>query len=270
MRKISFVCILLFALALCLVGCTGQKQFEISLKEGLFQGKSNDNAELTVSVELTEMDRAEYIKTNKNKLKDLSTIDTKFYTAYHINLVFSEGNENYVTEFSEAVAQNRYTTNTYKLKNIEGDAFDREFDLSDVTLQPIDTDGDKTIDELKIHYNLNGVEDSADLKFVAEGTESPVPHHNFQYYCNLTFDENIKFDVKDGDEFWAGTELRYYIYHIEGYTVVMYVDGKPYAEIDSSGIEVMRFAYVTGYRNVSIEFQAVKNGQIADMSLNNL
>ncbi len=258
MKKISFVCIL-FAIASCLVGCTGQKQFEISLKTGLFQGISDLNSELTVSVELSEMDRVEYIKTHNNKVKDLSTIDTKFYTAYHINLILSEENENFVVEFSEAVAQDSDTTDTYKLKNIEGDQFNRKLDLSDVTLQLIDHDNDKVTDELKINYKFNGTADSADLKFISEGTESPDPHHNFQYHCNLTFDENIKFEAKDNDEFWAGTELHYSIYKIEGYKIIMYVDGEPYTEIDPSGIEVMRFRYVTGYRDVSIEFQAVES-----------
>ena len=258
MRKIFIIC-LLFAIGICFVGCAEPKQFEISLKEGLFQGISDFDSELTVSVELSEMDQVEYIKTHKNKVKDLSTIDTKFYKAYHINFVLSEGNENYVVEFSEAVAQDIDTTDTYKLKGIGGDMFDRKLDLSDVTLQPIDNDGDKTTDELKIDYKLNGAPDSADLKFISEGTESPNPHHNFQYHCNLTFDENIKFEAKDDDAFWAGTELHYSIYKIEGYKIVMYVDEKPYTEIDPSGIEVMRFGYVTGYRDVSIEFQAVKN-----------
>ena len=258
MRKISFVCIL-FAIAFCLVGCTGQKQFEISLKEGLFQGVSNLNSELTVSVELSEMDRVEYIKTHENKVKDLSTIDTKFYKAYHINLVLSEGNENYVVEFSEAVAQDIDTTDTYKLKNIGDDKFNRKLDLSNVTLQLIDIDNDKATDELKISYKLNGTADSADLEFISEGTESPNPHHKFQYHCNLTFDENIKFEAKNGDTFWAGTELHYSIYQIKGHKIIMYVDEKPYTEIDPSGIEVLRFGYVTGYKDVSIEFQAVKN-----------
>ena len=75
MRKISLVCIL-FAIASCLVGCTGQKQFEISLKEGLFQGISDLDPGLTISVELSEMDRVEYVKTHKNKVKDLSTIQS--------------------------------------------------------------------------------------------------------------------------------------------------------------------------------------------------
>ncbi len=258
MRKISFVFIS-FAVASCLVGCTGHKQFEISLKEGLFQGVSNLNSELTVSVELSEMDQVEYIKTHNNKVKDLSTIDTKFYTAYHINLVLSAGNENYVVEFSEAVAQNIDTTDTYKLKDIGDDTFHRKLDLSDVTLQLIDNDNDQATDELKIKYKFNGTADSADLKFISEGTESPNPHHNFQYHCNLTFDENIKFEAKDDAAFWAGTELHYSIYKIEGYKIVMYVDGKPYTEIEPSGIEVVRFGYVTGYRDVGIEFQAVKN-----------
>ena len=98
MRKLSFVCIF-FAIVSCLAGCTGQKQFEISLTEGLFQGVSDLDPALTVSVEFSEMDRAEYVKTHNNKVKDLSTIDTKFYTAYHIDLVLSEGNENYVGVF---------------------------------------------------------------------------------------------------------------------------------------------------------------------------
>lgn len=258
MKKLSIVC-LLFAIAPCLASCAGQKQFEISLKEGLFQGVSDLDSGVTVSVELSEMDRVEYVKTNQNKVKDLSTTDTKFYTAYHLNLVLSEGNENYVVEFSEAVAQNIYTTDTYKLKNVGDDKFSRNLDLSDVTLQLIDNDGDKAADELKIGYKRNGAADGADLKFIAEGTESPVPHHKFQYRCNLTFDENIIFEAEPENAFWAGTELNYYICKTEGYKIMMYVDGEPYTEIDSSGIEVMRFKYVTGYRDVGVEFHTVKN-----------
>ncbi len=258
MRKLAFAGIL-FAIAPCLVGCAGQRQFEISLKEGLFQGTSHLDPELTVSVEFSEMDRMEYVKTHQNKIKDLSTIDTKFYTPYHIELVLSEGNENYVVEFSEAVAQNVYTTDVYQLRNIEGDCFGRQLDLSAVTLQLIDNDSDKAVDELKIDYTLNGTADSADLKWVAEGAEGPVPHHHFEYHCNLSFDEIIQFDGKADDTFWAGTELQYSIYPIEGYKVVMYVNGEPYTEIDPSGIAVMRFGYVTGYSDVSIQFHAMKN-----------
>lgn len=257
MRKIALIC-LLAVIASCLVGCAGQKQFEISLKEGLFQGTSDLDPELTVSVEFSQMDQAEYVKTHQNKVKDLSTIDTKFYQPYHINLVLSEGNENYVVEFSEAVAQNTRTTDTYRLNHIKGDQFGRQLDLSDVTLQLIDHDGDTAADELKINYKLNGTSDSADLKFIMEGAESSVPHHHFQYHCNLTFDENIAFDAKADDIFCAGTQLTYSVYKIEGYKIVMYVNGAPYTEIDSSGVEVMRFGYVTGYRDVSIEFQAMQ------------
>ena len=246
-------------MAFCLVGCAEQKQFEISLKAGLFQGVSNLNSELTISVELSEMDQMEYIKTHGNQVKDLSTIDTKFYTAYHINLVLSEGNENYVVEFSEAVAKDTFTTDTYRLKNLGTEKFNRKSVLSDVTLQLVDTDNDKTTDELKINYKLDGQPDSADLKFIAEGATSSIPHHNFQYHCDLTYDENIIFELKCNDEFWAGTELFYYIYKIEGYKIVMYVNGEPYMEIGTSQIDVLSFDYVTGYRDVSIEFKAIEN-----------
>lgn len=257
MKKRLAVC-LLCVLGLCLTGCGSPRQFEISLKDGLFQGTASRDPAWTVSVELSEMDRVEYIKTNKNKVKDLSTIDTKFYTAYHIDLVLSEGNENYVVEFSEAVAQDHDTTDTYALKDIGGDGYDRKFDLSDVTLQLIDHDGDRAADELKINYKLGGASDSADLKWIAVGAESPIPHHNFLYQCNLTFDENIQFDLKSDDTFAAGTELFYYVYQLDGYKVIMDVNGEPYAELASSENKLLRFGYVTGYRDVSIRFRAVK------------
>lgn len=257
MKKFLLI-FLLSAMGLCSVACAKPKQFEISLRDGLFQGTGNHNSGLTISAEFSEMDRMEYIKTTTNKVKDLSTIDTKFYTPYHINFVLSEGNENYVLDFGELVAQNSYTTDTYELKNIKGDAFNRALDIADIKLQLIDNDGNKGADELKIDYKLNGTADSAILKFISAGTESAVPHHNFEYNCRLTFDENIKFEIKENDLFYAGTVLNYSIYTVEGYKVIMYVNNEPYTEIEPSGIEVMNFKYVTGYGDVNINFRSVK------------
>ena len=37
----------------------------------------------------------------------------------------------------------------------------------------------------------------------------------------------------------------------------MYVNGELYTEIDSTGVTVLQFRYVTGYRDVNIEFKSV-------------
>ncbi len=256
MKKFLLV-FLLFAVGLCSVGCAEPKQFEISFREGLFQGISDDNSGLTISVEFSETDQMEYIKTNANKAKDLSTVDTKFYTSYHVNFVLSEGNENYVLEFAELAAKNFQTTDTYKFINIKGDTFDRKLNISDIEMQLIDNDGDKTADELKIDYKLNEKKGGATLKFISEGEESPVAHHNFKYNISLTCDDNIGFEIKEGDSFWAGTELFYSVYAVEGYKVIMYVNNDPYMEIEPDGIKIMRFKYVTGYSDICIEFQSV-------------
>ncbi len=256
MKKILLACFL-FAVAVCAAGCVAPRQFEISLKEGLFQGTSDRNPALTVSVEFSEMDRAEYVKTHENKVKDLSTTDTKFYTPYHVDLVISEGNENYVLKFAELAARNVVTTDTYRVKNLQGDAFLRALDLSDVTLKLADHDGDKTVDELTMDFLKNGEADRVILKFISAGGETSYEHRNFRYNCRLTCDAAIKFSEKAGDTFWAGSELSYEIGTIEGYKVVMYVNGEPYTEIDPIA-EVMRFRYVTGYRDVDIDFRAVK------------
>lgn len=257
MKKFIGICLIL-AMGLWLIGCAEQLQFDVSLRAGLFQGVADLDPEWTINAELSEMDIGQYVKVHENKIKDLSTIDTKFYKPYHIELVFSKGNENYVVKFAAAVAQNARTTDTYKLQNIDGDRFYRELNLSDVLLRPIDNDGDNVVDEFRIDYTLNGKADGADLKFVSEGEDGPVAHHNFQYDCSLSFDDNIMFDLKAEDRFSAGTQLFYYIYKVEGYKVVMYVNGEMYAEIDPSGENIMRFEYVTGYRDVSIEFRSVK------------
>lgn len=170
MKKISLIS-LFFILVVCMTGCAEPKQFECSLQEGRFQGKST-NSELAISVEFLEISIMEYVKTNTNKVKDLSTIDTKFYTPYRVNFVLSEGNENYVVEFSEMVAQNNDTTDTYKLSDIKGDAFERKLDLSDVEIQLIDNDSDKVVDELKIDYKRNGKSDQANLKFIPDGEDN--------------------------------------------------------------------------------------------------
>ena len=74
----------------------------------------------------------------------------------------------------------------------------------------------------------------------------------------MTFDENIQIDLKSDDTFAAGTELFYYINQIDGYKVVMDVNGEPYAELASGENKLLRFGYVTGYRDVGIRFRAVK------------
>ncbi len=251
--KKAFLCLPL-ALGLMLTGCAAPKQFEISLKEGLFQGTAEHDPGLTISVEFAEMDRGQYIKTKEDCVKDLSTIDTKFFTPYHVNLVFSEGNGNDLAAFTELVAKDARTTDTYKMKNPKS-----ELGLSDVTLQLIDRDGDRTADELKIGYRLGGEADSATLAFLSAGTESPVPHHRFQYNCRVTADENIRFTVETEDTFMAATELIYYIDTPEGYKVVMYVDGEPYQEAEKGNGD-LRFGYMTGYRDVDIAFRAVPIG----------
>lgn len=252
MKKLSLLCIL-FLMGLCLTGCVGPKQFEVSLKAGLFQGVSQTG--LAVSLEFSQMDQTEYVKRHTNKVKDLSTTDTKFYIPYHVNLVLSEGSENYVVEFSNLSAQSLFTTDTYVMQKIQGDRFDRELDLSGVTLQLIDADGDKTADALKMAFTHNGISDTADLEFLSEGEEGEA-HNHFRYECHLTCDERIRFDTETaGGSFWAGTELRYSIIAEDGYKVTMYVDGAPYTEVLPDGLDVMRFAYVTGYRDVDIQFR---------------
>ena len=97
MKKI-IVNVLFLILSFCLVGCVAdeQKQFDSSLKVGLFQGISENNPELTICLEFTEMDTMEYVKRDFYKVKDLSTIDTKFFSTYWVNFIISTKNENYV------------------------------------------------------------------------------------------------------------------------------------------------------------------------------
>ena len=42
-------------------------------------------------------------------------------------------------------------------------------------------------------------------------------------------------------------------------SIKLYVNGEPYMEIGTSQIDVLSFEYVTGYRDVSIEFKAIEN-----------
>ena len=48
----------------------------------------------------------EFVKSKYYKVKDLSTIDTKFYEAYCMNIVISEGNYNYVVKYSRLIHLN--------------------------------------------------------------------------------------------------------------------------------------------------------------------
>lgn len=259
MKKLSLISFL-FAIVLGLTSCviSEPKQFESSLRVGLFQGTPKDNEELTINIEFTEMDTMEFMKKDFYKIKDLSTIDTKFYTSYYVNFVLSEGNENYVVKFSEFVAKNNNTTDTYKIKKVNGDTFGRNLDLSHVTMKLMDMDNDKIVDELELEYKLNGKTDTANLKFISEGKMNDYDyHHRFEYECSLSYDENINFSYKFDSVFLAGKEIFYNIEKIKGYKVRMYVNGELYTEIDSTGVTVLQFRYVTGYRDVNIEFKSV-------------
>lgn len=81
----------------------------------------------------------------------------------------------------------------------------------------------------------------------------------FQYECQLTCDENVKFESKSDDLFLAGQVLYYDIYKVENYKAVMYVNNEFYIEIVPSSSEIIQFRYATGYRDVSIEFKLIEN-----------
>lgn len=258
MKKVLLISFL-FVIILGLTSCAliQPKVFECSLRDGLFQGTAKNNEELTINIEFDEIDIMRYVKTSFCKIKDLSTIDTKYYTPYLVNFVLSEGNVNYVAKFSEFVAENGNTTDTYKINKIKGDKFGRNLDLSDVTMKIIDNDNDKIVDEIELEYKLNGNVDVANLKFVL-GEKIDDHHYKFEYECILKYDENIVFSYIPDNIFLGGEEIVYNIEKIEGYKVIMYVNGEPYTEIDSTTVRfVLQFRYVTGYRDVNIEFKSV-------------
>lgn len=258
MKKI-FAILLLCALGLGVCGCAGSERFDVALRNGLFRGETDGG--LTVCIEFSEMDRGEYVKGTGDRIKDLSTTDTKFFTAYHINLIVSEGSENYVMEVAKAAAK-VFSQDTYRL-SVGSERFGRQTELSDVECTPVDLDEDGVADELEVRFRRNGSEETAKLAFVSEGEEGGIPHRRFRYECKLTCDERIRFrDEETGTEtgslFWAGTELTFDVLTPEGCKVTMFVDGEAYAEIAPDGLEVMRFGYITGYRDVEIEFRSEK------------
>lgn len=256
---------LLFSLLLVfpLIGCVEPKQFEISLKEGLFYGVSSNNTDNEIFLEFSEIGRMEYVKTNNNKVKDLSTIDTKFYTPYHVTIIITEGNENYIIDYSEMVALNNSTTDTYKISKINGDMYNKKIDFTDFKMQLIDNDNDNIVDELKIEYNLNGEDDCAIVKFISDKQHDEVAHYGFQYECVLSYDENIYFDWKSDELFFAGKQLLYNIDKVDGYIIAMYVNNELYMEIDSDEVDtVMQFRYTTTYKNINIEFRLLEKNHI--------
>ena len=72
MKKFSLICFL-FVIMLGMTSCVTSepKQFESSLRVGLFQGTSKNNEELTINLEFTEMDTMEFVKKDFYKIKDL-------------------------------------------------------------------------------------------------------------------------------------------------------------------------------------------------------
>lgn len=260
MKKIILVILMLFV-TVYVFGCKflEPKLFDISLKEGLFQGVSSKNTDLTISIELTEMDTMEFVKSKYYKVKDLSTIDTKFYEAYCMNIVISEGNYNYVIKYSRLIHLNNKTTDTYKVKDIEGDKFGRKFDISDITLRLIDVNDDKIVDAFEMNYKLNGEDDTSEVSFIDEGIKNDYDyHHRFVYKCDVIFDEGLELTSEKEDTFLAGKELFFNIKKVEGHKIAMYINDELYLEIDSDNALVVQFRYVTGYRDVKIEFKLIK------------
>ena len=243
-----------------LYGCTNAKLFDVSLKQGLFYGQSTNNHDCEIYIDFSEIDIMQYVKINNNKIKDLSTADTKYYTPYYVTIIFSVGIENYIIDFSEMVELNYNTTDTYKIRKINGERYGKHIDLSEFTMQLIDNDNDRIVDELSVNYVLNGKEDNVKVKYVSEKNGEYQAHYKFQYECTLTYDENISFGYKHDNLFLAGKQLVYNIRKIDGYTVAMYVNNELYKEMNSDEVEtVMPFRYTTSYKNVSIEFKLVKN-----------
>lgn len=260
MKKI-IVNVLFLILSFCLVGCVAdeQKQFDSSLKVGLFQGISENNPELTICLEFTEMDTMEYVKRDFYKVKDLSTIDTKFFSTYWVNFIISTKNENYVVKFSEMISQNSETTDTYKFKGVQGDAFGRKLNLTDVNVKLIDIDDDKIVDEFELTYKLNDQFDTAKLKFISEGEFNDFDsHHRFKYEMDIYSDERITFSNDIEKTFIGGKQLIFNINKIDGFKVSMYVNEKLYEEKEFNDRSVLQFKYVTGYKKITIEFKLVK------------
>ncbi len=254
MKKI-FNIFLLLILSLSLTGCFKQKQFSIALQPALFQGTSTINPNLKINLEFSNISTMEYVKTNQNKIKDLSTVSNgdKTYEAYHINLVLSEGNNNYVIEFDQAESINYSKINYYKLYNKRFDPLK----ITNMLFKLIDNDGDAIVDEFEVSYQLDGIKDTANLKLISKSSRGNS-HGNYYFNCHLTYDENIVFEYEPKETFLAGTTLNYRISKIEGYKFVMYVNDKLYKEVMPTKMPFMDFNYVPGYNDVNIEFKAVK------------
>lgn len=248
MKKI-FNIFLLLILSLSLTGCFEQKQFSIALQPALFQGVSTINSNLKINLEFSNISTMEYVKTNQNKIKDLSTVSAE----YHVNLVLSKENHNYIIEFEHAESINYNKINSYELYRKRYDPLK----ITKMLFKLIDNDSDAIVDEFEVSYQLDGIKDIANLKLISKSSRGNT-HGNYYYNCHLTYDENIVFLDEPKETFLAGTKLNYRISKIEGYKVVMYVNDELYEEKIPSLMTYMDFNYVPGYSDVNIEFKAVK------------
>lgn len=257
MKKLSLLIGLTMLSLLGLIGCTyEQKPFDYAIQPGLFQGHSENNPDWEIHIEFYEIVMMQYVKTTNYKLKDLSTLDKHTPDTYHVKLLFSKGNENASIVFTDVYAANSVTTDTYKIRTILYTGLPELSDLDDVTFKLIDNNGDKVTDELELHFFLNGKQDSAKLTLVAKTEGHASYGSNFEYECTLSCDEKITFTTQSENKFYAGSKLFYSFAELTGYKIEMYVNGEFYSEA-TAGSYQLQCSYVTGYRDVNIEFKAV-------------
>ncbi len=172
MKKISLFIVCL--LCLCISGCVvNQKQFSYALKPGKYiseESFSYNNIDITYfELELNEGNIMRYVKTDgENMIKDLYTINEKFYTVYDVNLTMCINGENKLIIFDKVKSSNYQTTLKYKVIGLDYPIYDtkEEYELfKSFTLETIDEDGDLIAEKLLITID--------EITFIVENQDVP-------------------------------------------------------------------------------------------------
>ncbi len=149
------VCLLCAGLSACFFE---QKPFLHSLKTGRYISDGTFTVgDLEISyfeLELTEGDRMQYVKpAGKSMIKDLSTVNVKFYTVLRGKISLCVNGKNEEFKFEDAKALNYKTETEYKLNGLHPVSDNSENDyssLNDFIITTLDKDGDGVAEALDI------------------------------------------------------------------------------------------------------------------------
>lgn len=202
MKKYIFIILLL--LLPMLTGCVllNQKQFIAKLQEGEYINEeyltSNDTINsFKMSICFKEGNRMQYVKNYDNMIKDLYTVNEKFYDVYEVRIKITINEVDYYLSFERINSVSKMSTNKYFLNDIKNNNSNPTFKpikgLEKIYFTIIDDDGNQEVETINCELIFKDEKDNVSTKLNYRGNDFKLQIIDQDNVC--TFEDGFETEM---------------------------------------------------------------------------